>query len=322
MLRRALGSVLRRPLCNLRPGVRIPLYSRQPLLLRQLCSFANRDPHDILGVKPGASQKEIKDAYRKLALKYHPDRNQDDKEAAEKKFKAISQAYAALTEGGGGSYSSGQGSSSAGSSSGGFGGGGFGGGGFGGFPGGRGFTNEDAERLFREMFKGGFPGGMGGGFPGGMGGFSQMQQEIFQGADGRMKIRTTRTDANGKRTVEEQDLGSGGFSGFPGGFAGGSPGGFPGGADPFRAHRGGRFRGRRGAQMSPEEQEQLQRAQRDAQEMMRKMAREAAGHLGRAALDAAKRAVRRSAENALQSLFRTLTGKGGGKDGKGGGGRK
>jgi curved DNA-binding protein len=58
---------------------------------------AKRDYYDILGVKKNASEEEIKKAYRRLALKYHPDRNQGNKEA-EEKFKEVSEAYAVLSD--------------------------------------------------------------------------------------------------------------------------------------------------------------------------------------------------------------------------------
>jgi len=54
------------------------------------------DPYEVLGVAQGANQSEVKKAYRKLAHKYHPDKNPDDKEA-EEKFKEINQAYEAIT---------------------------------------------------------------------------------------------------------------------------------------------------------------------------------------------------------------------------------
>ncbi len=56
-----------------------------------------KDYYKVLGVAKGASAEEIKKAYRKLALKYHPDRNKGDKQA-EDKFKEINEAYAVLSD--------------------------------------------------------------------------------------------------------------------------------------------------------------------------------------------------------------------------------
>lgn len=59
--------------------------------------MSKRDYYEILGVERGASADEIKKAYRKLALKYHPDRNPDDAEA-EEKFKELQEAYDVLAD--------------------------------------------------------------------------------------------------------------------------------------------------------------------------------------------------------------------------------
>lgn len=59
--------------------------------------MAKRDYYEVLGVPRSATKDEIKRAYRKLALKYHPDRNPGDKEA-EEKFKEISEAYEVLSD--------------------------------------------------------------------------------------------------------------------------------------------------------------------------------------------------------------------------------
>ena len=57
--------------------------------------MAKRDYYEILGVQRGASQDEIKKAYRKMALQHHPDRNPGSKEA-EEKFKEAAEAYEVL----------------------------------------------------------------------------------------------------------------------------------------------------------------------------------------------------------------------------------
>lgn len=118
--------------------------------------MSQKDYYQILGVSKGASAAELKSAYRKLAMKYHPDKNPGDEEA-EKKFKEASQAYdilkddqkraaydqmghAAFTQAGGGA-------------AGGRGPGGMGGG-FGGFPGGGGFEDIFGD-IFGDMMGGG-----------------------------------------------------------------------------------------------------------------------------------------------------------------------
>src|ERR1700736_1641746 len=59
--------------------------------------MAKRDYYDVLGVPRTASADEIKKAHRKLALKYHPDRNKNNKDA-EERFKEIQEAYDVLSD--------------------------------------------------------------------------------------------------------------------------------------------------------------------------------------------------------------------------------
>jgi molecular chaperone DnaJ len=59
--------------------------------------MAKRDYYEILGVGRKASESDIKKAYRKLALKYHPDKNPDDSNA-EEKFKEAAEAYEVLQD--------------------------------------------------------------------------------------------------------------------------------------------------------------------------------------------------------------------------------
>src|ERR1700720_2708515 len=59
--------------------------------------MAKRDYYEILGVEKSATAEEIKKSYRKLAVKYHPDKNPGDK-VAEEKFKELGEAYEALCD--------------------------------------------------------------------------------------------------------------------------------------------------------------------------------------------------------------------------------
>ena len=59
--------------------------------------MAKRDFYEVLGVNKNASPNELKSAYRKLAVKYHPDKNPGDKKA-EEKFKEASEAYGILSD--------------------------------------------------------------------------------------------------------------------------------------------------------------------------------------------------------------------------------
>ena len=66
-------------------------------LTGQIRIMAKQDYYELLGVSRDSSDRDIKKAYRRLAMKYHPDRNPGDKEA-EDKFKEISEAYEVLSD--------------------------------------------------------------------------------------------------------------------------------------------------------------------------------------------------------------------------------
>ena len=60
--------------------------------------MAKRDYYDVLGVEKGASEADIKKAYRKMAMEHHPDRNQHDPRS-EARFKEVNEAYDVLKDG-------------------------------------------------------------------------------------------------------------------------------------------------------------------------------------------------------------------------------
>ena len=75
------------------------LYIWLKLDLRGWCNVSEkRDYYEVLGIQKGASEAEIKKAYRKMAKKYHPDMNQDDPKAAEEKMKEVNEAYDVLKD--------------------------------------------------------------------------------------------------------------------------------------------------------------------------------------------------------------------------------
>ena len=136
-----------------------------------------RDYYEILGVEKSASEAEIKKAYRKLAIQYHPDKNPGDKEA-EEKFKEAAEAYSVLSDKDKRArYDQ-------------FGHAGMGGAAGGGFSD---FGDFDLNDIFSSVFGHGFSGFGGfGGFGGGGG--ARSSQRKFRGSDLRVKVKLNLKD--------------------------------------------------------------------------------------------------------------------------------
>ena len=141
--------------------------------------MAKRDYYEILGIAKGAAATEIKKAYRKKAIQYHPDKNPDDKEA-EAKFKEAAEAYEVLSDADKKARYD-QFGHQAFEGAGGFGGGGM--------------NMDDIFSHFGDIFGGHFGGG--GGFSGFGGGFGGGQRRV-KGSNLRIRVKLTLEDiANG-----------------------------------------------------------------------------------------------------------------------------
>lgn len=134
--------------------------------------MAKRDYYEVLGVDKKATEDEIKKAYRKIAIKYHPDRNPGDKEA-EEKFKEAAEAYDVLHDPQKRQQYDQFGFNAP--------------GGFGGFSGG-GFSVDDIFSNFGDIFGDLFGGGRGG-FRSGFGGFGGGRSRQYRGSDLRLKVK-------------------------------------------------------------------------------------------------------------------------------------
>ena len=134
--------------------------------------MAKRDYYEILGVAKSATEKELKKAYRKLAIKFHPDKNPDDK-GAEAKFKEAAEAYEVLTNGNKRARYDQYGHAGLDGGSGGFGGGG------------GGMNMDDIFSQFGDIFGSAF----GGGFGGSRGGRRQSR-----GSNLRVRVKLTLED--------------------------------------------------------------------------------------------------------------------------------
>lgn len=138
-----------------------------------------RDYYEVLGVSKSATESELKKAYRKLALQYHPDKNPDDK-AAEDKFKEAAEAYEILSDADKRARYDRFGHAGVGGASG------------GGFSGG--MNMEDIFSQFGDIFGGSFSGF------GGFGGSARGGSRVVKGTNLRVKIKLTLEEiANGVR---------------------------------------------------------------------------------------------------------------------------
>ena len=141
-----------------------------------------RDYYEVLGVQKNANADEIKKAYRKAAIQYHPDKNPGDKQA-EEKFKEAAEAYDVLSNPDKRARYDQFGHAGMSGAAG-------GGGGFGGFSGG-GFSMEDIFSQFGDIFGGHFGGG-------GFRSSSSGGRRVNRGSDIRIKVRLTLAEiANG-----------------------------------------------------------------------------------------------------------------------------
>ncbi|KAK9826370.1 hypothetical protein WJX81_003911 [Elliptochloris bilobata] len=180
-----------------------------------------KDYYSILGVPKDADDDQLKKAYRKLAVKWHPDKNPDKQQEASEKFKEIGEAYDVLSDkqkreiydryGEEGLKMGGPPPPGAGD-------GGYAG--FSGMPAGGGggysFDQDAAQKIFEQLFGGGLGGGLGG-MGGGLGGGGGPRVRMFRGGDGGGGFG----GLGGMFGGDEDDSG-GGFGGF-GGFGSGAP---------------------------------------------------------------------------------------------------